>query len=1040
MKFRLFSRVPAVASGALVGLLLATAVTVAWRLHIRREHQRLAEMREAAATQIAYRIRWAIDHELNATDLLLALWKHGHLRDSSDFNFHVGTFIRYFKGFHSVSFIDSTGVYRWVLPRENSRRLLGVDVRQIPVVRRVYEATRLSKEPALWGPIKFPDGSVGVLHMLPLWRNGRSAGLIECDLDVGATIRETLDRGVDSRYNVRIWSDRLLLADVSSLPFGWSESQEVSTVTIWENAQPWDVQVQFTPVFARRLESRGGTWLWLIGLLSSLGYGALVGVLTARVRDLRHRQRQVQELEEQVRAFMEQREVPLGYLEGEELVMANQALADLFKTPVENLLGKGWWNFLAEEHLELARDRVRRRRQNLPIPDSTNVVFVDAEGNRLHVEVFTTELVLGGKRLVQVLLKDRTEEEQALQQLVESEERYRSLVNALRELIFLVDADLTIKLFNPAGLPDFPKNEDLVGKRLKEVLPQSAVKPLVEAAERVLKTAGSALVDVEVESREGKRTYQVQLAPLQCGARVTGVTGVGRDITELRRIEKVLREERDFNRLLIESAQMLIVVADADGKIVTVNRAIEGLLGVDRKNILGRMWDDVFRMPDSVSTAASFESLCGRASKEAVEVKVRGAGGRTHEIRWHLSFLNQEGEHKRCLFVGEDVTEENRLRAQLFEAQKMETIGTLAGGVAHDFNNILTSVLGYASLILAECDSTYPFRSEIEAIKKAGERGASVVRQLLSFARRSPESHEMVDLGGVIRETCQLLRGSLPSTIRLEVEIEDDLPPVEGEATKIEQVLMNLAVNGRDAMPEGGILRISARSVHGDDVRTVWPEAPSKPLVELTVSDTGQGIPEEIRARIFEPFFSTKEKGKGTGLGLSVVYGIVKAHGGWISVESEVGEGTTFRIYLPAAKRTARQQRSEEETDMQSGGKGRVLVVDDEESIREIAKRVLTRSGFEVVTASSGDEAVELFREDPDFDVVLLDLTMPGMSSAECMRKLREIKPEIRVVVASGYADGETVTEVMRAGADRFIQKPFHPLKLVAELKKSGQS
>ena len=1034
MKFRLLSRVPAVALGGIVGLMLATAVTVAWWLHTRREHERLAGTREAAATQIAYRIRWAIDHQLKSTDVFLTLWGHQHLRDSSDFALHIRTFLDHFEGFRSISFIDSTGLYRWVLPESDRRRLLGKRVQDIPVIRRVYEATRLSRSPRLWGPIRFPDGHVGILHLLPLWDGNRCVGLIQCDLDVSATVRRTLDRGVDPRYNVRIWSEGLLLADLSSTPFGWSPKQETSTVTIWENAQPWNVQVQFTPEYARRLKSRGAIGFLILGLLWSLGYGVLVAVLETRVRDLRRRQRQIQELEEQVRAFMEQREIPLGYLDGGELVMANQALADLFKVPLETLLGRGWWRFLAEEHHELARDRIRKRNSGLPVPDSTNVVFLDGQGNRLYVEVFTTELILDGKRLVQVLLKDRTEEQQALQQLVESEERYRSLVSALKDLIFLLDADLNIKLFNLAGLPDFPKNEEVIGRRLEEVAPAFVSAKLSRAIRRVLRHGESTLVDIVTGEGDAQKTYQVQLAPMLSGRRVVGVTGVGRDITELRRIERVLRQERDFNRLLIESAEMLFVVTDGQGKLITVNRAIEKMMGQDRSNMLGRNWADVFKKPDG--SAAEFQTLCQRASREAVEVEVLGANGEKHEVRWHLSFLNEDPEDRRCLFVGEDVTEENRLRAQLFEAQKMETIGTLAGGVAHDFNNILTSVLGYASLILAESDSTYPFRSEIEAIKKAGERGAGVVRQLLSFARRSPQTRELVDLGGVIRETCELLRGSLPSTIKLFVEVERDLPPVEAEATKIEQVLMNLAVNGRDAMPEGGELRISARQVHGSEIRSAWPGAPDVPLIEVVVSDTGQGIPEEIRGRIFEPFFSTKEKGKGTGLGLSVVYGIVKSYGGWISVESQVGKGTSFRVYLPASRKKLQQQ-EEKETSMQSSGKGRVLVVDDEESIREIARRVLTRSGFEVVTASNGDEAVEIFSKDSDFDVVLLDLTMPGMSSAECMRRLREMKPGVRIVVASGYADGETVTEVMRAGADRFVQKPFHPLKLVAELKKT---
>ncbi len=388
------------------------------------------------------------------------------------------------------------------------------------------------------------------------------------------------------------------------------------------------------------------------------------------------------------------------------------------------------------------------------------------------------------------------------------------------------------------------------------------------------------------------------------------------------------------------------------------------------------------------------------------------------------------------LVLARDVTEQRRLEAQLRQAQKMEAVGRLAGGIAHDFNNLLTAILGSAQLALRELEPSHTVREDLEEIRRAGLRAADLTRQLLAYSRRQVVAPKVIDLNEAVRNLDSMLRRLIREDIELVLTLSPTPLAVRSDPGQIEQVVINLVVNARDAMPQGGRITIRAEAVLLDAQQPDnSPPAPPGPYVHLAVSDTGSGVSPEARAHLFEPFFTTKELGKGTGLGLATVYGIVKQNGGFIYVDSEPGAGTTVRVYLPPVSGPI-------PTDVPTvgaalaGGSETVLLVEDEAAVRQFARRALEASGYVVLVAPDGAEALTLAdRHEGPIDVLLTDVVMPGIAGPELARRLTERRPTLRVLFCSGYTDDATVLEGVREAGTAFLQKPFAPEDLIRKLR-----
>jgi signal transduction histidine kinase len=398
--------------------------------------------------------------------------------------------------------------------------------------------------------------------------------------------------------------------------------------------------------------------------------------------------------------------------------------------------------------------------------------------------------------------------------------------------------------------------------------------------------------------------------------------------------------------------------------------------------------------------------------------------------------LLRDGEVIAVVGVVRDVTEQRQLEKQLIQAQKMESIGRLAGGIAHDFNNLLGGMLGYASLMKTKLERDDKFFEYVETIEKSATRAAELTSQLLAFSRGGKYETDAINLNKLVREAFQIIDRTIDKSIEIETRLSDMLPAVDADAGQIEQAIMNLVINARDAMPGGGkmIVETSVARLTEEYSQTHMGAKPGLYVV-LTLTDTGVGMDKDTAERAFEPFFTTKEDGKGTGLGLAMVYGVVKNHGGHVWVYSEPEEGTTFKVYLPTdGKRQAEEQKSRTLSD--SGGNELILVVDDEESMRAVAKDMLIDNGYRVLQAEDGIRAVEIFgRHNGDIDLVILDMVMPKLGGMETFLKLKELSPNVKALLSTGYSQGGKAQEILKSGVHGFVQKPYDVATLLSKVR-----
>ncbi len=497
-----------------------------------------------------------------------------------------------------------------------------------------------------------------------------------------------------------------------------------------------------------------------------------------------------------------------------------------------------------------------------------------------------------------------------------------------------------------------------------------------------------------------------------------------------------VRRERAEARALrlataIEQAAEAIAITDPDGIVTYINPAFEHATGFPDvesrgRNIRELLGDEVAvplerRAEEHLTTYDSWKKKITSVRKD----------GSLVELDLTVSPVRGPGDEvANYTYVGRDITQEAALEEQLRQSQKLEGIGLLAGGVAHDFNNILTGILGYANMLEPDAAPGSTMQEGLHVIQQAAERAAELTKQLLSFARRGKRQNITVDLNSTILEIVSLLTRTINKNITVTEHFDTDQATVLGDPGQLQQIVLNLAINGRDAMPQGGRLTFRTRRQRlNAEQLMAHPGAKPGVFVALSVSDTGVGIEKKNLRRIFEPFFTTKDVDKGTGMGLAMVYGIVKAHQGFIDVESDIGKGTTFTVYVPA---TDVVPATAHPADLPHRGHGRILVVDDEEVVRKLAREMLRRAGYDVVTASGTTEAVTWYRAHPrEADLVIIDMVMPGKDGQECFKALKAIDPAVRAILSTGYGLDGHAQDTLDAGMVGYVQKPYHMEDLV---------
>ena len=511
---------------------------------------------------------------------------------------------------------------------------------------------------------------------------------------------------------------------------------------------------------------------------------------------------------------------------------------------------------------------------------------------------------------------------------------------------------------------------------------------------------------------------------------------INTDVTAQKQEEKTLREsEERYRRFVVEDFTGTLVIR-TDGEIVACNPAVASIFGFDsiRETVSANFFAFLRNRQDGIDLLELVRQQ-GLVDRHELEMSQRNGDPVYVVARLIGNFSHGELTDLQVYLFND--TKRKQMEQQLVQGQKMEGLGTLAGGIAHDFNNILAIILGYTNRLETFRSKPKEVPNAIKVIKEAVERGAALVQQLLTSARQTEARLSSLDLNALVRELERMLQATFPKTINFELDLEPDLPLITADKSQIHQVLLNLCVNARDAMPSGGTLTLTTSITAGPELTESFTGVTAENYACVRVRDTGTGMTRQVKSHIFEPFFTTKERGKGTGLGLSVVYGVVNNHRGFVQVESEIGSGTSFIVYLPV-KHSSVEQRESDQTKL-AGPRNipqTILLVEDEEMLRDLGVSILENEGFRVLAAKDGVEAVALFEANSDaIGLVVCDLGLPRLGGREAFLKMKEKKPSVRAIVASGYLEPAIRSEMLKAGVIDTIQKPYDFNDLLAKIR-----
>ena len=634
----------------------------------------------------------------------------------------------------------------------------------------------------------------------------------------------------------------------------------------------------------------------------------------------------------------------------------------------------------------------------------------------------------------------RKETEKALR---ESEARYRELVQSANSIIFRRDPTGKVTFFNEFA-------QDFFGYGESEIIGRNVVGTIVPETDSAGRNLAAMIADIgrhpehytsnenENMKKNGDRVWiaWTNKAILDKKGNITEILCVGNDITERKQAERALRESEERFREMAALLPTIICEMDTNLRVTYANKIGLETFGFSQDDLDSGINAGNLIHPDDRDKAIDrLEQIARGNTMTATEYRLFKKD--RSEIR---ALVNSAPVVKNGKVVGlrtsvTDITEQKKLERQLQQAQKMEAIGTLAGGIAHDFNNLLMGIRGNVSLMLMDLDPADPHFGRLSKMERRIESGARLTTHLLGYARKGKYELKPIDLNTLVKESCDAF-GRTRKDITVVSHLADDLTPIEADSGQIEQVFMNLYVNAADAMPAGGKLILETmNTTHETMEGKLYTPKPGN-YVMLAVTDTGTGMDPKTMERIFDPFFTTKEMGRGTGLGLASVYGIIKGHGGYIDVESQVQQGSTFRVFLPVSEKHV-PTGSGWSSERPVKGLETVLLVDDEDDIREVGRDILEVMGYRVLTARDGKKAVEVYGKNPeDIDIVLLDIVMPNMGGGEAYDRIKEINPAVKVLLCSGYSIEGEATEILARGGNGFIQKPFTMNQLSDKIRK----
>ncbi|WP_164101535.1 hybrid sensor histidine kinase/response regulator [Candidatus Laterigemmans baculatus] len=660
-------------------------------------------------------------------------------------------------------------------------------------------------------------------------------------------------------------------------------------------------------------------------------------------------------------------------------------------------------------------------------------------GSIIDVDVTSSGIELDGRTARVVQARDVTEKRRAEAAAARATELLQGVLQGTPDAIYVKDRDGRYLLFSQAAADYAGKPvEDVLGRDDTEVFDAEGARVVMASDRLVLSSNAIQTVEEQVLTPLGPRTFQAVKVPYRDpDGNVIGLIGVSRDITAQKEAEAALR----LRDRAIQSVSQGILITDPtqeDNPIVFASEGFERMTGYRAEEVLGKNRRFLRGKDTNPETAQVIESAFREGRGCSVEILNYRKDGTPFWDQVVVSpILDADGHLANYVVVQTDVTARRKLEEQFRQAQKMEAVGQLAGGVAHDFNNLLTVINGYSDLLRSEVAADDPRAEMLLEIHKAGERAGKLTRQLLTFSRRQVLETKRLNLNEIVADTEKMLRRLIGEDILLQTELCPELENVQADPGQMEQVLLNLAVNARDAMPQGGTLTIRTQMIRSGDL--AWSEldgssASDHAMVE--VRDTGCGMDEETRKRVFEPFFTTKAIGKGTGLGLATLHGIVKQSGGSVAVESVLGQGTAFRVYLPVVAELESTGAAEKTSFSLPRGNETVLLVEDESPVRDLASRILRGCGYRVLEASHGEEALAIANDFPGvLQLLISDVVMPHLGGRALAEQLSASRPDCKILFLSGYTDDAVIRHGVLQDAFAFLQKPFTPASLAQKVR-----
>jgi PAS domain S-box-containing protein len=682
-------------------------------------------------------------------------------------------------------------------------------------------------------------------------------------------------------------------------------------------------------------------------------------------------------------------------------------------------------------------------REGVIVGLANHTVLIAKDGTKRSVDDSGAPIIDDKGKIIGVVLvfRDITERKITVEQLRASEEINRSVVDNINVGIALISRNMEMLALNnqmKKWYPDIDISQKPVCYKAFNKPARSDLCP--DCPVYITLNDGEVHESVLDRIADNKvRNYRVISSPLKDKkGKIIAAIEMIEDITEQKKAQEALQRSEIKYRELVQNANSIILRMDSQGNVTFFNEFAQQFFGYTEDEILGKK---------VVGTIVPTTDRAGRDLAAMIRdiglnpenhvsnenENMRKDGARIWVAWTNKAIYDKDGNIVEILCVGNDVTERKLLEKQLLQALKMESIGTLAGGIAHDFNNLLMGILGNVSLMQINTDPADPNYNRLKSVEKQVESGSKLTSQLLGYARKGRYELKPINLNLLVKDTSELF-GRTRKDISIYLELSPDLFAVEADKGQIEQVLWNLYVNAADAMPGGGDFILKTFNTDHKNMKgRLYVPKPGK-YVELSVTDTGIGMDNEIRQRIFDPFFTTKEMGRGTGLGLASAYGIIKGHDGYIDVESRKGEGATFSIYLPASEKKI--AKAVKITEKLLKGTETVLLVDDEEIILDIGRDLLKAMGCKTLTARGGHEAIELYQKNQDeIDIIILDMIMPNMSGGDVYDRMKEINPDIKVLLSSGYSINDQATDILSRGCNGFIQKPFTINELSAAIR-----